>query len=603
MRIPNFRKIIQVCFNNNYKIYNTSILQGVKAIGSKLQKKQVLSTALAIMLGGILSIYGIYKIETKQPKQVFSIVDNRAEELFFEGNYESSIEEYINILEQDGDSPIWYMKIAEVYSVRGDIENSKKFITKAKEVRVSNISDKKDILYADFSKKDAEVANYIVFTELMNKDFGQALKDGEEALNKYRDDKKLIKTMLTVYMANGQGEKAKDLIANYPLDKTSAYDVAEQARMKMLLNQWDDGLAQLKEAWNIDKDEYKVFDVIAQIAAYNKDNILEKITELSSGSPQEPAYKMWLAKIYSMREETSELAQDLLDEVNGNDIGKIEKTLIQAAILKNTELVEEADKLISNLIIENENDYRVLHTAGWYYLQKNDIDKSIVYCKKSIAKNKNYPDNYGFLMPEILKAMEKVSEGEPYFRTALLKEPYNYNIMLTLANYYYYTSKDSEKALEYFRFAEIVKQDDPEIKYNMALIYLTNEKHEEAIRLLNSAIGLDPAVPKYHRTLGTINMMLGKYDEAIKEIRNAYEADKEDILTLNNAGCYYITVEAYLERGEYNLRKAYEGINETTDDYTKKTIIENYEKAKKLLDDYTNVNGGELKVPDFVLFY
>lgn len=603
MRIPNFRKIIQVCFNNNYKIYNTSILQGVKAIGSKLQKKQVLSTALAIMLGGILSIYGIYKIETKQPKQVFSIVDNRAEELFFEGNYESSIEEYINILEQDGDSPIWYMKIAEVYSVKGDIENSKKFISKAKEVRVNNISDKKDILYPDFSKKDAEVANYIVFTELMNKDFGQALKDGEEALNKYRDDKKLIKTMLTVYMANGQSEKAKDLIANYPLDKTSAYDVAEQARMKMLLNQWDDGLAQLKEAWNIDKDEYKVFDVIAQIAAYNKDNILEKITELSNGSPQEPAYKMWLAKIYSMREETSELAQDLLDEVNGNDIGKIEKTLIQAAILKNTGLIEEADKLISNLIIENENDYRVLHTAGWYYLQKNDIDKAIEYCEKSIAKNKNYPDNYGFLMPEILKAMEKVSEGEPYFRTALLKEPYNYNIMLTLANYYYYTSKDSEKALEYFRFAEIVKQDDPEIKYNMALIYLTNEKHEEAIRLLNSAIGLDPAVPKYHRTLGTINMMLGKYDEGIKEIRNAYEADKEDILTLNNAGCYYITVEAYLERGEYNLRKAYEGINETTDDYTKKTITENYEKAKKLLEDYTNVNGGELKVPDFVLFY
>jgi predicted Zn-dependent protease len=558
---------------------------------------------MAVIIGAALSIYGIHRIENKQPKAVFSIVDNVAEGYFYENKYESSIEEYLNIISKEDSSPIWFMKIAEIYSVRGDIENSDSYITKAKELREKNLSGNKELLDPNYAKQDVEVGNYIVFTELMNKNFGQALIDGEELLKKYNDNKQLIKTMLTVFMANKQDEKAKELIAKYPVDRESAYDVAEYARMKMLLNDWEAGFSQLKEAWNIDKDEYKVFDVIAQIAAYNKNSILEKVTDLSNKFPEDPAYKMWLAKIYSMTEETSEIAQTLLDETNGQDVGVIEKVLIKSAILQHTEQVEQADNLISTLITEHENDYRVLHTAGWYYLGKKDVDKAMEYCKKSIIINKGYPDNYGFLMPDILKEMGQSFEGEPYFRTALLKEPYNYNIMLTLANYYWDTTKNSEKALEYFKLAEIVKPDDPEIKYNMVLINLANQRMDEAIVLLKSVIEINGANPKYHRTLGTIKMIQGKYEEGIKEIRNAYEADKEDILTLNNAGCYYITVEGNVERGEYNIRKAFEGINESTDEYSKKTITENYEKSQKLLSDYNASNGGELKVPNLTLFY
>jgi Tfp pilus assembly protein PilF len=604
---------IKEMYNNlNVKeMYNNFPVEKFKYNSTKFIKNKIVTAALAIIIGAGSSFYGIYRIENKPPKAVFStadsiiedIVDNTGEEYFYENKYESSIEEYLNILEKDKDSPIWLMKIAEVYSVKGDIENSESYIYKAKMLQEKNISSNKEASDKDFAKKDAELGNYMTFTELMNKNFSEALTDGETYLQKYPEDKKLQKTMLTVYMANKQNEKAKELINKYPLDKQSAYEVAEHSRMMLLLNDWDGGLAKLKEAWYIDRDEYKVFDVIAQIAAYNKDSLLQKVMELSNKFPEEPAYKMWLAKIYSMTEETAELAKTYLDGVGGQDVGEIEKVLIKASILQHTEQVEQANSLISTLISEKEDDYRVLHTAGWFYLQNKEYDKALEYCKKSIILNKNYPDNYGFLMPDILKAMGKSFEGEPYFRTALFKEPYNYNIMLTLANFYWDTTKNSEKALEYFKFAEIVKPDDPEIKYNMALINLANEKMEEAIAFLNSAIEINGATPKYHRTLGTIKMLQGKYDEGIKEIRTAYGADQEDILTLNNAGCYYITVEGYLERGEYNLRKAYEGINSSTDEYSKKTITENYEKVKKLIDDYNNSNGGELKVPELVLFY
>jgi tetratricopeptide (TPR) repeat protein len=566
--------------------------------------KQVCSITLAVTIALSGSVYGIYRIEHKEKPTIVTITDNAAEVYFYEGNYDKAISEYLKIYENDNESPIWYMKISEIYSVKGDIESSRKYIQLAKELREKNISSNKEILYSDFSKKDAEVVNYIVFTELMNKDYEAALSDGEEGLKKYKLDKRIMKTLFTVYMTNGENEKAKQIIDEYPVDKTFAYDIAEHARMRMLVDQWEEGLEELREAWNIDKDEYKIFDIIAQISAFNKDMLLEKISLLSNKYPEESVYKIWLAKIYSMREETSEMAQKLLDEVSNKDVGIIEKVLIEAAVLQNTKQTEQADELINKLIMDYENDYRVLHTAGWFYLQKNELDKAMLYCKKSILKNKNYPDNYGFLMPEILKAMGKSGEGEPYFRTALFKEPYNYNIMLTLANFYWYTTKDSEKALEFFKFAEVVKPNDTEIKYNIALIHLTNQRDDEAVKILQECIKINPAVPKYHRTLGTIYILKGKNAEGIKEIRDAYQSDKEDILTLNNAGCYYITVEGYLERGVVNLKSAFEGINSNVDEYTKKTITDNYNKAKKLLDDYNNGNGNEsLKIPEFILFY
>jgi len=195
-------------------------------------------------------------------------------------------------------------------------------------------------------------------------------------------------------------------------------------------------------------------------------------------------------------------------------------------------------------------------------------------------------------------------KGEAYFRTALSKEPYNYNIMLNLANYYWYTANDSGKALKYFNLAAIIKPEDAEIKYNMALIKLADGKVDEAIEILKACSKLNELMPKYYRTLSTIYMTQNKSAEAKIAFQNAYNADKEDILTLNNAGCYYITIEQNLDRGFYNITKAYEGLNDSYDDYTKKIILENYDKAQKLKESYTKGKDNEvLKIPEFTLFY
>ncbi|MCM8711172.1 tetratricopeptide repeat protein [Clostridium sp. SYSU_GA19001] len=563
--VQNFKEIIK----GNKKVYIIAFI--VFAI--------VISAFTATVLRNTKSADTIGK------KYVFE--SNTAEDYYYNSQYDLAIEEYKKLQEKDLKEGLWDAKIGEIYSVEGDKENSKKFIDKAKAL----------------GSKNAEVLNYVVFTELMNKDYKEALQHGEEALGQFPKDKSLIKTMFTVYMANNMLDKAKALVDNYPVDEKSACDLAEYARMLIADGNWEEGYKRLRRAWDIDKDEYRIYDVLAQSSIYNKDKLLEDITALSEKNPDDLAYKMWLAKIYSTDEVTAEQGSKLVEELKTKDVGSIEVKVIEAAVLQSLKQSEKADELIKKVIEENKEDYRVFHTAGWYYLNKKDLNTAMQYCRESIKKNKEYSDNYGFLMPEILKALGKTKEGDPYFRTAIYKEPYNYNIMLTAANYYWNTTKDSVKALEYFNFAEIIKPDEPEIKYNMALINISNNNTEDAIRLLKECIKLSDDIAKYHRTLGTIYLLNGNAAEAIKEIRYAYGSDESDILTLNNAGCYYITQDVNFVKGEYNLRKALEGINASTDKYTSDTIKENYRKAKELIDKYNNGNGNQIKMPEFILFY
>jgi tetratricopeptide (TPR) repeat protein len=531
-----------------------------------------------------------YMARSTVPKYV--ITDNKAEERFYEGDYAGAISEYAKISEKDNGAPKWDVDIAEIYSVKGDVENSRKFLQVAKDkVKTKQI-------------KDGELLNHLIFTEFMNKDYKIAFDDGVEALKVAPTNKNLLKTMFTVYMANNQLEEAKALILNYKVNKKSAYDTAEYARMLMIVNEWESGLGELKKAWDIDKDDFKVYDILAQISVYNRDVILEKVSNLLVKDPTNLAYKMWLAKIYSLSDDTSDQAIKMLDSIRTEKTGKVVIKLIEASTFQNLKQNDKADAIITQVIKDNNNDYRVLHAAGWFYLNRGETVKAMDFCKKSIVKNKEYPDNYGFLMPEILKAQNKSLEGEPYFRTALLREPYNYNIMINIANYYWYTTKSSEKALEYFKFAEIIKPQEAEIKYSMALIHLTNKREQEAIDLLKQCIKIDEMVPKYHRTLGTIYMTKGSTAEGIKEIRYAYHADEADISTLNNAGCYYITVDMDLDRAYTNFQAAVQGIKSNTDKYTADTIKENYNKLKAIMDKYKNGKDNEtIKIPDFVLFY
>lgn len=603
----NVKNIVKSIFKKVNFQRATEIIQSINEKYKKCcEKNKELPSILTIGLSTIfvVSLVLILKstINTKEevvtPASVtVNIVKNSGEESFYLGEYDKAIEEYEK-LDKNEEWPIYKVKIAEVCSAKGDYERANSFIDEAYEIRNSLIENDKDDTYKE---RDAELGNYITLLSLFDGKDKMALEYGEIFLKANPDDKELQRTMFTVYLLLKDENKAKEILEKYSVDEENSYDLALYARMNMLINKWDEGFEYLKKAWNLNKDEVKVFDIISQEASYDKEKIINKLKELSEKEPEEIAYKAWLVKCYTMSDKTMNEAEQLYKEIKKEDLGKYVFNTVAAKIYQYKEENVKANELIRNVIYEkNLIGYQ---TTAWYYYDKKEYDKAIEYCKKGILENSEYPDNYGFLMTDIMIKKGEPELAEPYFRTALIKEPFNYNIILKVADYYQYTMNNLEKAYEYLNFASLIKPNNVNIYYNMAMTKINLRKSDEAIELINKCILLDEENEKYHRALGTIYLEEGNKDKALEEIRTAYDINNNDILTLNNAGCYYISVENNIPRGYENIKGAYDKISDNIDEETKKYITKNYEKAKTLFDEYNNDSDKKLEIPDLHLFY
>ena len=73
-----------------------------------------------------------------------SIAANSAEVAFYNKKYDVAIAEYTKMQENEKDWPIWNMKIAEIYSVKGELVKSNELIQKVYETRNKLVDIKKD---------------------------------------------------------------------------------------------------------------------------------------------------------------------------------------------------------------------------------------------------------------------------------------------------------------------------------------------------------------------------------------------------------------------------------------------------------------------------
>lgn len=572
----------------------------VKEYKITLKKNRYLIPAVSMLIYLSITVLIVtlmtYAIPTKK---AVTIATNTAEEAFYNKKYDVAIEGYKKLQEKD-EWPIWNVKIAEIYSIKGDFVKSNDLLQKSYEARnkVVDTQGKEKI-----EDKDKELTNYIVFTYLMNGENKKALEYGELFLKDYPTDKNLLKTMFTVYLVNNEKTKAKELVKNYPRQDLTSSDLAILAEMNMLVDNWNEGFSLLKDAWYLDKNEVKVFDVVAQIAADDKEGTLSKISKLQKDNPNEVAYKLMMAKIYSMSKDSANKAKEIIDSLGSNDTDSVNLMLIESSIYKNMGDTEKSEEILNQIINNNSDSFIGYNIAAWKSCDLGKYADATEYCKKSILANRDYADNYASLMVEIMSKQGKMEGTEPYFRTALYKEPFNYSIMTKLAEYYSNTVKDTDKALYYYNLASKINPNDAEIYYDMALINISNQREDEAIELLKKSIKLNEKSSKYYRALGTTYLNKQKNEDAIKAIRNSYSIDKNDILTLNNAGCYYITVEKDVSKAMTNLKAAYDGINEKTDENDKKIITDNYNKVKALYDSYNKNKDIKLQVPDLKLFY
>ncbi len=549
----------------------------------------VIGMSLTVTLGIVIGVHSIFG------QADVTIADNTAEEYFYEGKYDEAIDEFGN-LQKDEEWPIWKVKQAEVYSIKGDYDKSNSLLKEAVIIR-NKLIQKDSSKYLD---KDNEFINEVVFTFFMNKEYDQAVSLGEDYIINNEEYKPLMRTMLAVYMSLGEEENAKDIVKEYNMDKDSAYDMSVYANMQMMTGDIKGAIKTLKDAFEVDNDEINILDVLNQLANYDRDEVLNSINELVDN---DEVYNLFLAKIYSMDETEYDEAIDILDSLDESLKDNLVYAVLKAQLLSNKGNEKEATDIINSIINNKENGYAKYYIEAMEYLKQGEYDKAIESCKKSILENNDYADNYGILLPEILIAKNDIDSIESYFRKAILKEPFNISMIINIGNYYYNNLKQYDKASQYYELASKLKPNDSNIYYLLGNVEVNKEKYEVAIEYFEKAISLESENGKYFRALGTAYYNLGDYEEALNNIREAYSLDENDVLALNNAGCYYMMVEKDVWRGFSNIEAAYEEMPESIDENIKKKIIDNYNKAKTIFDKYIEDEDMDINMPIFELFY
>lgn len=532
-----------------------------------------------------------------------NITKNSAEYLYYENKYDESIEEY-NKMQKEENWPIWTVKSADIYSIKGDIKKSSSLLKEAIIKRDRIIKEEGFDKYKD---KDIELINSMLFTFIMNKEYDEAISLGEQYISEYGRNKEILKTLFSAYISNNHIYKAEMLTEEYPIDEKSAYDVCVLANMNMLINRWDKGLELLKDAWYLDKNELKIYDVIEDMSSFNSEQLIESIQAKIENNTNEDAYKMLLAKAYSVSKETANDAEELMKDLDDNNVDGIASDFINYEICKSRNNNSEAEEYLEaaerKAEKEKKDSYVTYYISAVKAFNNEKYEEAFNLAKKSIIANQEYINNYESLIPDILLAKGNIKPTEAYFRTAMKKEPYNYETIIKIANYYSNYESNNEKARNYYELALNIKKDDSELYFKLAKLDIVDEKWEDASNNLKEAIKLDEDNPEYYRTLGAVYLKSPKNEEGIELTRKAYSMNEKDILALNNAGWYYLMVENDIARGYENIKAAYEEIPASMDESTKNSLIENYNKSKEVYDKFLKDSSQEFKITGLKLFY
>lgn len=536
----------------------------------KLIKNKYVEPIITIGLSILFAFVVLISIQSMMGTKTVTITNNKAEEYYYDGKYDEAINEYMTMQKEDA-WPIWTARVAEIYSIQGDITQANNLLKEAIVKRDKLMLENGD----EYLEQDKELINEVVFTFYMNNDLEQAESLGEYYLESYNTYKPLLKTMFAVYLANDQKDLAKGIVNSYPVDKDSAYDLATLAKMQIMINDYDNGLENLRLSYEIDKNEIKSYDVMMEACQFDKEKLLKKVTELSEENPKVEAYKAWINEINSFDEKNIDFSKNVIDEIKNNI---------------NTDELEE-------------DSYVDLYIKAWENYNKGQYDKAKEFANEAILANSDYENTYGMLMPNILIATENSDKIEGYIRKAIFNEPYNYNLIVNIAKLYEDKLSNLDKAKYYYDYALTLNKNNDELYYDLALLNLKMDKVDDAILDLNKAIAIDEDKSDYYRALGTIYYNEKEYDKAIENIRKAYSLNEKDVLALNNAACYYITVDKDVWRAYSNIESAYNDMPSSIDSESKKLITNNYNAIKKVYDKYVNDENTIVDVQGLELAY
>ncbi|MFX1363640.1 MAG: tetratricopeptide repeat protein [Promethearchaeota archaeon] len=259
--------------------------------------------------------------------------------------------------------------------------------------------------------------------------------------------------------------------------------------------------------------------------------------------------------IYDVDSESSKIDQVLMDidtaiSLEEKTKNKIYYLYIKALFLNHLKKFDEALETIGTALELNPKDLAI-HLLKYYILY-----------------------DYG----KIDEAIELVEEGIKLFPEKEVK-------LMTHKAYLYKKMMNYDKCLEIIDELWEKNPDDLDILNNKLYYHLYKGDKEEAIKVGNQLIKLDPENGNFHDSFGEILTEFGEYDQAIKFFQKALKLDPLGWFTYNT---YFLLARCYKELGNYDLARenAERGIQATQTCFCRvETRNEWMEKKQNLLAD------------------
>ena len=279
------------------------------------------------------------------------------------------------------------------------------------------------------------------------------------------------------------------------------------------------------------------------------------VSGCSSSAVKEQEKEDDLIEALSLEVESGNMGKALkiYEEKKGND------RLLYSILLINNGRIDEAEKILIDIIAENESDVTALFYLSLVYNLKGNKELERKTLERITAID---PDNSdaNTSLGRIAASEKKYRDAEDYFRKAL-KNNYHEEAALGYAMVLLEQKKNDEALKQY----NVIIEKNPGIMMayiDRAYIKSLKEDYRGAEKDLDQAVNLDPDYIWNYLDRGRMRLYTGKYEKAAEDFTKVLEFDK----TVFTA--YVKRAEAYEESGKNEL------------------ALEDYKKALEIRSDY-----------------
>lgn len=203
--------------------------------------------------------------------------------------------------------------------------------------------------------------------------------------------------------------------------------------------------------------------------------------------------------------------------------------------LKDKEEYEEALAAFKNAIGKKADYNEALYEAGWCCNELENYEEAIDFFKKyDPALNDDKKNKYNELGFSYY-SLQNAKDGIEQYNKTLALFPNNGTAIRGIGNIYYEIDEDYDKAIEYFeRSLKVDEEGSEPVYYKLGWLYNDNERYDDAIKILLTAIEIDSENSGYREELGFAYYKKEQYEFAITQLNKAISIDEESRL-----GYYY----------------------------------------------------------------